>query len=159
MSVKKENIYEAGSPLTRGLNFLLVDDDDICLFIHRRVLELSGYCRSARSAVSGRNALEILTHLTNGDSPVPDIIFLDLEMPNMNGIEFLEAFQSLDFVHKESIAIVLLTSSVCEKDKQYAVSLGVAHYLTKPLTLDALHSVVNSLYNCKPPLPVMIPCH
>lgn len=144
-------------PLPSALNFLLVDDDDICLFIHRRVLELSGYCSSVHSAGNGRRALEMLTGVFCGDRPLPDIILLDLQMPLMNGIAFLEAFNALDFPGKDRIAIVLLTSSVSQKDREYAIGLGVKHYLAKPLTLEGLHAVVRSLYNCDPLLPVMFP--
>jgi CheY-like chemotaxis protein len=157
MSAKNETLTEVMPPLPRGLNFLLVDDDDICLFIHRRVLELSGYCRSAHSAGNGRTALEILNHAAMGDAALPDIILLDLEMPVMNGLAFLEAFRSLNLPGKEHIAIVLLTSSVSEKDRQYAMTLGANHYLSKPFTMEALHGVVRTLYNCDPHFPVMFP--
>jgi CheY-like chemotaxis protein len=157
MSAKNESANDVLPPLPRGLNFLLVDDDDICLFIHRRVLELSGYCRSAHSAGNGRTALEILNHAAGGDAPLPDIILLDLEMPVMNGLAFLEAFRSLNFPDKERIAIVLLTSSVSEKDREYALALGAAHYLSKPFTMEAMHTVVRSLFNCNPHFPVMFP--
>jgi CheY-like chemotaxis protein len=157
MSAKNEPLSRAMPPLPEGLNFLLVDDDDICLFIHRRVLELSGYCRSAHSAGNGRTALEILNHAAMGDAALPDIILLDLEMPLMNGLAFLEAFKSLDLPGKERIAIVLLTSSVSEKDKQYARSLGANHYLAKPFTMEGLQDVVRSLYSRDPDSPVMFP--
>lgn len=157
MSAKNETIRTETPPLPRGLNFLLVDDDDICLFIHRRVLELSGYCLSAHSAGNGRTALEILNHAAMGDAALPDIILLDLEMPLMNGLAFLEAFKRLNFPGKDRIAIVLLTSSVSEKDKAYAMSLGAHHYLSKPFTLEGLHGVVRSVYNCDPHFPVMFP--
>ncbi|MGC1240631.1 MAG: response regulator [Chryseosolibacter sp.] len=157
MAAKTGQADPAVSPLASGLNFLLVDDDDICLFIHRRVLELSGCCRSAHSASNGRSALEILKRAGEGNGPLPDVILLDLDMPLMNGIAFLEAFRTLELLHKERIAIVLLTSSACGKDREYAMSLGVHLYLTKPFTREALQAVVRSLYNADPHLPVMFP--
>ena len=156
-SAANENARDIMPPLPRGLNFLLVDDDDICLFIHRRVLELSGYCQSAHSAGNGRTALEILNRAAIGDASWPDIILLDLEMPLMNGLAFLEAFGRMDFPDKEQVSIVLLTSSVSEKDRQYAISLGVDHYLSKPFTMEAMHGVVRSIYQCDPCIPVMFP--
>jgi len=142
----------------RPLNFLVVDDDDICLFIARRVLELTGYCNSAHSASNGRTALEILKHAASGAVPVPDMILLDLDMPMMNGLAFLESFKKLDCESKERIAIVLLSSSVSEKDRQYAMSMGVRHCLSKPLTQESLDSVVQSLYNGEEPPPLMCAC-
>ena len=137
------------SPATteRRINFLLVDDDDICLFIHRRVLELAGYCKSAHSASNGKTALEILNRAVAGAMPLPDVILLDLDMPFMNGIAFLETFRRMEYPNKERIAIVLLSSSVSEKDKAYAVSLGVHQCLSKPLTQESLNAVVQSIYN------------
>lgn len=142
----------------RRLNFLLVDDDDICLFIHRRILELSDYCGSAHSATNGKTALEILQRCALGAMPVPDIILLDLDMPTMNGIEFLEAFRNLDCANKEHISIVLLTSSVSEKDKEYALSLGVREYISKPLTEERLNAVVGSLTRNDSLPPLMRAC-
>jgi CheY-like chemotaxis protein len=65
----------------------------------------------------------------------------------MNGIEFLEALRRMDYPNKQQIAIVLLTSSVSEKDKAYAMSLGVRQCLSKPLTQESLDAVVHSVYN------------
>lgn len=134
------------APLRRKLNFLLVDDDDICLFIHRRVLELSDYCNTAHSAGNGKTALEILNIAAAGGAPLPDIILLDLEMPVMNGIAFLEAFRQLDCINKEHVSIVLLTSSVSLKDREYAMSLGVSLFYSKPFNSEALEAMVKSLY-------------
>lgn len=139
------------NPLHRGLNVLLVDDDEICLFIHQRVLEQSGLCRWTRSAGNGQKALDLLAQAFTGDLPCPDIIFLDLQMPVMDGLAFLEAFKQIDVEHRQGIAVVLLSSSVCEKERASATSLGASHCLTKPFTQDSLRMVVSSLYDSKEP--------
>lgn len=146
MCVKKERSSTSSVFPGRKLNFLLVDDDDVCLFIHRRVLEICGYCASTHSAANGKSALAILETAAKGAIPFPDIILLDLEMPIMNGLAFMEAFQALPYGKKDNIAIVLLSSSVSEKDKDYARSLGAAHCLSKPLTQEILDSAVRDLY-------------
>ena len=133
-----------------ALNFLLVDDDDICLFIHRRVLELTGYCSSVHSASNGKTALEILNRAAEGAMALPDVILLDLEMPIMNGLTFLEKFRHLQWPNSGRIAIVLLSSTVSEKDLAYAMSLGVSHCLSKPLTQGNLSSVIQSLFTIEP---------
>jgi len=129
----------------RGLNFLLVDDDDICIFIHRRVLELSGYCKSTHAASNGKRAIDFLNQTKTGRVPVPDVILLDLDMPLMNGIGFLEAFQLLECPDKKRIAIVLLSSTVSDEEKAHAMALGATKCLSKPLTEEALHSMIGSL--------------
>ena len=144
---KVEYTAAAQASPTKGLNFLLVDDDDICLFIHRRVLELTGYCGSAHSASNGKTALDILKRAEAGAMPLPDIILLDLEMPLMNGLVFLEAFRELQCPDNQRIAIVLLTSSVSETDRAYAMSMGVKACLSKPLTQENLNSAMRSIYN------------
>lgn len=140
---------------SRKLNFLLVDDDSICLFIHRRLLELAGCSNSIQSAPHGVRALELLEDAANGKGPRPDIILLDLDMPLMNGIAFLEAFKALSVPDKDRIAIVLLTSSLLDNDREYAMSLGVYRYLTKPFTREALDSIVSSLAEAER-VPVMV---
>lgn len=83
---------------------------------------------------------------------MPDVILLDLEMPLMNGLRFLESFRKLDNKITQRIAIVLLTSSVSEKDKHYAMSLGVSRFLSKPLTRENLDIVVRDLFGNDTPL-------
>jgi CheY-like chemotaxis protein len=135
------------NPLCRGLNVLLVDDDEICLFIHQRVLEQSGLCRRTYSAGNGRRALELLDQAQMGTLPYPDIIFLDLQMPVMDGIAFLEAFRKLDSGQKQNVPVVLLTSSVSESDRAIVASLGVRHCLAKPFTDEAFKAVLGMLYD------------
>ena len=144
--------------LRRPLNFLLVDDDDICLFIHRRILELTGYCRSVHSASNGKTALEILQRAAMGAMPLPDIILLDLEMPLMNGLAFLDAFSRLSCANKDRISIVLLTSSVSGRDREYAFALGATECIPNPLTQETLNSLVERLYRDDPPPPLMRAC-
>jgi CheY-like chemotaxis protein len=146
MKKQEEKLYDAERISGKGLKVLLVDDDEICLFIHRRVLELSGSCSSTPCVTDGKKALEFLHRVAMGGVSVPDIILLDLEMPVMNGIAFLEEFERVGYRHKLPTAIVLLTSSVSENDKQYAMSLGVSHYLAKPFTLESFNAVVHLLF-------------
>jgi CheY-like chemotaxis protein len=149
MNTRQENAAMKNSEKSpgKGLNILMVDDDEICLFIQRRVLELSGQCSTIQSALNGKIAMELLQRAVSDAQPLPDIILLDLQMPVMNGAQFMEAFRCMDFPCKERIVIVLLTSSVWESDKEYAFSLGVSHYLNKPFTVDGFHALLCSLYN------------
>ena len=136
----------APSGFNRTLNFLLIDDDDVCLFIHRRVLELTSYCNATISVKKAERAIEMLRNASSKDASFPDVILLDLEMPGMNGIAFLKALRELPFDTRR-IAVVLVTSSVCERDKQHALSLGVVQCLSKPLLEEELTPVINLLFS------------
>jgi CheY-like chemotaxis protein len=147
MDKSKTSESEYQNPLGRGLNVLLVDDDEICLFIHQRVLEQSGLCRRTYSAGNGRAALDMLDQALADNLPYPDIIFLDLQMPVLDGIGFLKAFQQLHGNQKETTAVVMLSSSVSEKDRAAVASLGVRHCLAKPFTDEVFKTVLNLLYD------------
>lgn len=140
----------------RPLNFLLVDDDDLCLFIHRRVLDLTGYCKSTHVATNGKKAIDFLRDAADGSVPIPDLILLDLDMPLMNGIAFLEAFKSLERLDRSRIAIVLLSSSICQHEKELAIALGAVTCISKPLTEPALSDAIRFIEE-KKPVPSLVP--
>jgi CheY-like chemotaxis protein len=111
---------------------MLIDDSDIDLFIHRRLLELCHFSKELISCRSAENALAILKNL-NDDAP-PDIIFLDLNMPVMDGFSFLTEFMSLPAKVKNHTRIVVLTSSNSPTDRQQVfLYKNVVEMITKPL--------------------------
>ena len=69
--------------------------------------------------------------------------FLDINMPVMNGFEFMESFNETDIVNKENIKIVVLTSSGNEQDLLRMSKLGIKHYLTKPLTEEKVKKLIS----------------
>ena len=133
--------------IKRRLNMLIVDDDDMCVLMHRRIAEESGLFGRIRSVKDGFGALEILKEGSKKTRELPDIILLDLTMPFMNGVEFLDGYRQLNFRNKERITIAMLTSSVNANDRELASSLGVSHFLTKPFNAKDLLMVALSVYN------------
>lgn len=111
---------------------VLIDDSDIDLFIQRRFLEVYNFSQQLvlyRSAEEALNWLKML----NGEPP-PDVIFLDLNMPDVDGFSFLENFDTLPESVKEKAKIVVLTSSNNKKDKEQAfANKNVIQFITKPL--------------------------
>ncbi|HEX5171282.1 MAG TPA: response regulator [Cyclobacteriaceae bacterium] len=111
---------------------VLIDDSDIDLFIQRRFLEVYNFSQQLvlyRSAEEALNWLKML----NGEAP-PDVIFLDLNMPDVDGFSFLENFDELPENVREKAKIVVLTSSNNKKDKEQAfANKNVIQFITKPL--------------------------
>lgn len=111
---------------------MIIDDSEIDLFIHRRFLELCNFSRELVSYKSAESALHWLKNLTE-DTP-PRVIFLDLNMPVVDGFSFLTLFGSLPEKVKERSRIVVLTSSNSATDReQVFLYKNVIKMITKPI--------------------------
>lgn len=111
---------------------VLIDDSDIDLFIQRRFLEVYNFSSELLLYKSAEEALGWLKNI-NGET-APDIIFLDLNMPEIDGFSFLKNFKDLPDKIKIKSKIVVLTSSNSSKDREQAFSFkNVIQFITKPL--------------------------
>jgi two-component system nitrate/nitrite response regulator NarL len=111
---------------------LLIDDSDIDLFIQRRFLEVYNFSNELFLYKSADEALTWLKSM-NAES-TPDIIFLDLNMPEIDGFSFLKNFVELPDTILDKSKIVVLTSSNNAKDRETAFSFrNVIQFITKPL--------------------------
>jgi CheY-like chemotaxis protein len=114
----------------RMLNILLVEDDEVDVMNVRRAFERNNVSNPLYVAGNGLEALDMLR-----DGTVPRerrLILLDLNMPKMNGIEFLQALRADPEL--SSAPVVVLTTSNDDQDKIDAYNLNVAGYLLKPVT-------------------------
>ncbi len=110
---------------------LLVDDDNIFNFVHTKMLELSGVLYDIQIAHNGQEAIEALLQQHAVSGLLPDVILLDLNMPVMDGFTFIEVLNGLMLPGKESIKIIIVTSSNNPSDVARAKKLGIRHFLTK----------------------------
>jgi CheY-like chemotaxis protein len=129
---------------------MLVDDDDICNFVTKEIVDDMGIAREVCIAMNGQQALDIISERavnseTNGFFK-PLLIFLDINMPVMDGFEFLEEFEQLDEALREQVYIVMLTSSTNDDDIQKAKLHTISGYIPKPLTEEKLKEVVDKIY-------------
>lgn len=112
------------------LNFLLVDDDDVDVMNVQRAFKKANITNPLYVAGNG---LEALAKLRDGSVPSHNrIVLLDLNMPKMNGLEFLRSLRADPALH--STTVLVLTTSNDERDKVEAYNLNVAGYLLKPVT-------------------------
>ncbi|MCX7564953.1 response regulator [Sulfitobacter sp. F26169L] len=127
-------------PLKR---ILLVDDDTVTNMMHRRVIERSGRVRAIDVATDGQEALDILHADLAAGRPLPELIFLDINMPGMGGFEFLEHYAKLQINSDAQLIIVMLSTSLLEADHRRAEADPNVHcFCDKPLRLEKLLELV-----------------
>ncbi|WP_246151051.1 response regulator [Adhaeribacter aerolatus] len=117
---------------------LLVDDDDNWCFLSKKILKKAGIGEEILTAHNGREALKKLQDLTANGEKLPDLIFLDIKMPVMDGFEFLEALTKTPELNLDQTRIYMCTSSFHPKDRERAELYPIAGFLTKPLTPEVL---------------------
>ncbi len=109
---------------------VLIDDSEIDLFVQKRFIEISAFARNILVFKSARKALD---QLTTSDQQRPDLIFLDLNMPEMDGFTFLENMMKMP-QGAAPCKVVILTSSSSSADKARAATFSnVVSFLSKPL--------------------------
>lgn len=118
---------------------MLVDDNDTDNFIHKRVIELTGFATNIIVKNSGKSALEFLELNKNNIENLPDIIFLDINMPIVDGFVFLFEYENYPDEVKNKCKIVILSSSDSKRDIDRIVDNEyVISFITKPLSEEAL---------------------
>jgi CheY-like chemotaxis protein len=117
---------------------LIVDDDSIITFIHKKLVGRCGFPTPPETYLNGREALENL--LATADESTRSLVLLDINMPVMSGWEFLDAVQDQPFAKHMKVAMV--TSSVDASDKLKAKTYPqVIGFLEKPITVEMLNDL------------------
>ncbi|WP_346236963.1 response regulator [Niabella insulamsoli] len=125
---------------------LVVDDDPVFKLIARKLFEKSGDLFSVSFAENGREAMDVLEHIIAEDvEKMPDVILLDIEMPIMNGWDFMERFITLPPDLTKKINVYTVSSSIAQEDKNRAASYPqIKAYITKPLTVEAIQTIAEA---------------
>lgn len=117
---------------------LLVDDDPTTNYLHKRLLESYQVAHRIEIANDGEEAIQLITnYLKSGnEDKLPKVVFVDIDMPFMDGFQFLETYKDLDFSSKDSVVVAVLTSSISQRDKKRAREFPIDAFFVKPLTKD-----------------------
>ncbi|RZJ85820.1 MAG: response regulator [Hymenobacter sp.] len=123
---------------------LLVDDDPTTNFMHQLLLQKMGVAERLLVAENGMEALHTLTQTCAAPdaSACPGLILLDVNMPVMGGIEFLEAFQQLPLFSARRPVVFVLTTSTYERELERLRALPIAGIISKPLTREKVTAML-----------------
>ena len=130
---------------TNELRVMLVEDDPEDVAFTKIILRKAGLDRNLVVAQDGKEAIEALVRLKEDVSRIPDLILLDINLPDISGIDLLT---QLKLDHKLSrIPVVMLTGSNFDDDIQKSYDLGASTYLVKPISKDALMLVIENVFS------------
>ncbi|MBL7847798.1 MAG: response regulator [Cyclobacteriaceae bacterium] len=126
----------------RYRSVMLIDDNEIDNLINQKMVEAASITQHIYIHTGARSAIEFLRNIEKleiADQVLPDIIFLDIDMPLMDGFQFLDEFEKLMTTTKQKCKIVMLTSSINPQDVNRSKKYNsVKLYLNKPLTHESI---------------------
>ncbi|MCO5271220.1 MAG: response regulator [Cyclobacteriaceae bacterium] len=121
---------------------MLVDDNDTDNFISKRIIEITGFSQRVEVKNSGKSALDYLRENQNNADELPSVIFLDINMPIVDGFVFLYEFEKFNELVRNKCKVIILSSSDNKRDIDKIVNNNyVIKFITKPLTEVALEEI------------------
>jgi len=121
---------------------LLVDDNDTDNFISKRIIEITEFADRVEVKNSGKSALDYLAEHENSPEDLPSIIFLDINMPVVDGFVFLYEFEKFRELVRTKCKVIILSSSDNKRDIDKIVNNNyVIKFITKPLTEHSLDEI------------------
>jgi CheY-like chemotaxis protein len=131
------------STLFKPIDILLIEDNPGDVRLCREAFRDAKIANSVEVAENGRSALQILKEPGRGADAVPDVILLDLNLPDMDGRDVLEALKSNP--RWADIPVVILSASQAHSDIMESYGLQASGYIVKPVDFDKLRAAVNSI--------------
>ncbi|MDQ3394260.1 MAG: response regulator [Bacteroidota bacterium] len=121
---------------------MIVDDNDTDNFISKMIIEITKFADEVEVKNSGKSALEFLGNNEGNIDKLPDLIFLDINMPIVDGFVFLYEFEKFSEALKNKCKVIILSSSDNKRDIDKIVNNDhVIKFITKPLTEKALNEI------------------
>lgn len=134
--------FENSQSLMKAIeSVLLIDDDKINNYINERLIKQTGFSQNIIVKTNGEEGINYLENECIPQNKTPTLILLDINMPVINGIEFIEIFNKLCFPSLNTIKICILSTSENESDLQKIKQLGSFYFVSKPLTKQKLQDI------------------
>lgn len=133
-------------PKYKYANVMLIDDNELDNFINEKTIEANHFAKKIYSNTSAKSAMEFLNNLvTMGEEfseAYPEVLFVDLNMPMIDGFQFIDHFKKNTEKKLHIPKLVILTSSVYQEDRQKALDISNdIVFLNKPLTKEMLDKI------------------
>ena len=127
----------------KKLHFIVIDDSKLDCFIAEKIIRNTGMNDTIMSFTEAKDALEHIKKAPYAHDNTKTILIVDIQMPLMNGFEFVEAFEKLPQEIQNNYIIYVLSSSINENDLNKVRSYrSVKHFLNKPLTSNTLSALI-----------------
>ncbi len=127
-------------------NFIIIDDSRLDCFIAEKIIQNSGTYSSVKSYMEATEAYEAIKSGLIGDDSIITIIILDIQMPVMNGFQFVEVFEQLPKEVQSKFAIFLFSSSINENDKNRLDNYpSIIRFYSKPISKDTVAQMIEQV--------------
>lgn len=127
-------------------HFIIIDDSQLDCFIGEKIIQNTGTFSSLKSFTQATEAYEFIKNSDPSPAEVITIVVLDIQMPVMNGFQFVEAFELLPENIRANYAIFMFSSSINENDKNRLENHpSIRKFYGKPISKDIVATIVNSL--------------
>ena len=135
--------------MTKAIECVLLIDDDVATnFYNKKIVDKHNKFKDTITINSGLKALTYIIESSKGNCKKPELIFLDINMPGMNGWEFLHEYEKLDETITRDIKLIMLTTSTNVDDFNKSLTYDrVNDYINKPLSKNLLDSMIETHYN------------
>lgn len=128
---------------------MLVDDDFINNYINEKLLNKLELAEQVVVLKNGKEGLDFLKE--NSEGVCPELIFLDNQMPVMDGVEFMENLKKINFRNFKEVVVMLLVATVNDSDIEKYKELGVNEFTSKPLSEKVILDTVNKYWGINQP--------
>ena len=124
----------------------IIDDDPIYIFGVKKLIEIANFCESFLIFRNGEEAIINLNKIIQSGEKIPEVILLDLNMPIMDGWQFLDEFVKIET--PKLITVYIVSSSIDPRDKDRAKQYeNVSNFIVKPITIQSLKRISDEIVN------------
>lgn len=123
----------------------IIDDDKIYRFTTEKYIEMLGLADKVITYADGEEALDYLKAKSSNSSELPDIIFLDVNMPIMDGWDFIEEYSKIASSFPKKVVLYMVSSSIDERDSNRAKEIAeITDFIVKPITEERLVQLISA---------------